>query len=573
MESPAPRPSEEAPGWLLTAVPPALLVLIGALLVGAGGHDDSHVTYGSVVALLERGALNYNGELVEQSSSLLHVLLLAALAVTGIPIPTLGVLSSVVFGVAAVLAVQRLAARVDPALVLPAGVLTATQVYFVYWSFGGLETTIAAFGAVWLLLEAVRFVGGNPPPWRVLGALGFVLLARPEAPFVCASLFGGMAALALFSRERGQARRFGMLLGYTAVLGLLVAGARLAVFGEPFPQPVAAKTGAPLGEALAAGAAYLDEWLLASIPVALLFATAAFGAWTALARGGAALRLCAGFVGVTAAFVLFAGGDWMEGGRFLVPALPAVALLAASALRSLPAPNAAFAAAVLLNVASVPLLETVSYGDAAATARRSVLTETFRVVRAPDERPLLAAADLASPPVAFTASERINRLHRRDIPTIIVLDRVVGALADSLRRPVVVLSGQMGMVSYHVAARHGAAVTFVDRHGLTDRHLSRCEAARGRADYFGMNVSVHRYFRLLQSSGCDLPPPDVVFDIWPHRFLDGLPEDYEVVYLADGLLVPEGMGRPAGAGSFVAVEGGLLPALRHGWPVEVGTRF
>ena len=64
--------------YALTAFGTIALILIGFLFYGPSGHDDSHITYAAAYQLLEHGQiLNNNGERVEQSSSLLHVLLLA----------------------------------------------------------------------------------------------------------------------------------------------------------------------------------------------------------------------------------------------------------------------------------------------------------------------------------------------------------------------------------------------------------------------------------------------------------------------------------------------------------------
>lgn len=190
---PGPRPTL---AWSLAALAPCLLIVLGTLLVGSGGHDDSHITAWSAYALVEHGGLyNHNGVLLEQSSSLLHVLVLALLyGATGLALPTLSVLTSAAFGVATVLMAQRLGHRIDPALALPAGLLTATSPYILYWSFGGLETTMAAFGAIWLVAAVTRFMDEGPTrpaTWGAVGALAFVLLTRPEAPFVCACLFLG----------------------------------------------------------------------------------------------------------------------------------------------------------------------------------------------------------------------------------------------------------------------------------------------------------------------------------------------------------------------------------------------
>src|SRR5947207_953721 len=81
--------------------PAGLLVLLGGLLFSSSGRDDCYITYWSAHALVSTGEIvNYSGERVEQSSSLAHVLGLAASArLIPLPLPTIGPMVSILFGV------------------------------------------------------------------------------------------------------------------------------------------------------------------------------------------------------------------------------------------------------------------------------------------------------------------------------------------------------------------------------------------------------------------------------------------------------------------------------------------
>ena len=100
-----------------TAAAIAVLLLLGFALFGSAGHDDSHITYWAALALQRFGQLvNYNGDRVEQSSSLAHVVLLALLGLTTrLPMPTLGPLTSIAGGAVTVALAGRLAGRIAPA--------------------------------------------------------------------------------------------------------------------------------------------------------------------------------------------------------------------------------------------------------------------------------------------------------------------------------------------------------------------------------------------------------------------------------------------------------------------------
>lgn len=91
------------PKWLKTglanAIPALLLLTSGAVLFSSSGRDDAHITYWAAYAISHFGKIvNYSGEFVEQSSSLLQVLFLATInRLTGFNIVTLGKLSSIIF--------------------------------------------------------------------------------------------------------------------------------------------------------------------------------------------------------------------------------------------------------------------------------------------------------------------------------------------------------------------------------------------------------------------------------------------------------------------------------------------
>ena len=58
------------------ALPALAFLATGALLFPSSGRDDVYITYGPALALAETGSIsNWNGEAVEQSSSLLDVVL------------------------------------------------------------------------------------------------------------------------------------------------------------------------------------------------------------------------------------------------------------------------------------------------------------------------------------------------------------------------------------------------------------------------------------------------------------------------------------------------------------------
>ena len=99
-------------GLLACSLLGAAPILLGFVLFGVTGHDDSHIAYSAAERLADSGALVLNdGTPGEQASSLLWVLVLALVHVTTkIDVPSLGWGLALVFSwllAARVLAFER----------------------------------------------------------------------------------------------------------------------------------------------------------------------------------------------------------------------------------------------------------------------------------------------------------------------------------------------------------------------------------------------------------------------------------------------------------------------------------
>lgn len=231
-----------------------MLFLLGGLLFPSTGHDDSYITFWPARVLATSGAItNYNGEPVEQSSSLFHVLLLGlAHALTRIPIPVLATVVGVLAGVGSALVAGRIAGRHTPGAAPLAAVFAATSPIVVYWGFGRLETPfVALLAGLAILTYAGYLTHGRALGWSAFATLLFVLV-RPEAPFVLLSVLVGALVLRRLMPEV-PARRLAVLIGVLAGCAAVVVGARLLLFGSPFPQPVHAKSGGITAESIGRG--------------------------------------------------------------------------------------------------------------------------------------------------------------------------------------------------------------------------------------------------------------------------------------------------------------------------------
>jgi hypothetical protein len=554
-----------------------LAVLHGALLYTASGHDDSHITYWAARTLAAAGEiLNYNGERIEQSSTLLLVLLLGAVhGITGIALPTLGPISSAVFSVLAILGACRLARAAGVARVWPVAMLLAVSPFLVHAGTTGMETSLNALIAV-LLVRAVALLLSESVSTRRVAAvvaaeLAFVLV-RPESILVAVAFLTALTVWHLAGhrtpRQRAEADwRKGLAclwLGLLAVTILMFA-ARFLYFGALFAQPVGAKTGGLSAATLHAGLQYLvhaSGLLDLALPLLLVAGAVRLIHLGSSGRVEAAYVAILGFVAAQLAFVLFVGGDWMIGARFIVPVIPVMAAGAIIAAECL-LPLRRLAKATLLGAATL-----LAAADTSLFLRLGSMGVPLAAMH--DVAPAAVMAQDGLPRVAWL--ERANLAHLRDALFIPRLEAIVDDLQRDRPGPqVTIASAQMGMVVYHLALDRPGAFRVIDIRGLVTDDLTRCPAARALVR--NVEGTMTSYDDLFAPAGgllarCGIDRPDIVFDL-PQPMpgvdagqrLDSLARDgYTVVYAQDGLL-DTGWGPALRADEFVAVRNDRLGSI------------
>jgi hypothetical protein len=250
-------------------------------------------------------------------------------------------------------------------------------------------------------------------------------------------------------------------------------------------------------------------------------------------------------LGAVVGFVLLSGGDWMQGGRFLAPAAPFVAVLAAAAVTALPAPRWRLVAGATLLV--VQLLAVVDLAATRSTATPLWAGSTFDVAPAVSER--------------FAWYDLHNRVHRRNAALLVAaeptFERLVGA-----GPPVTVSGVQAGFTLYHLFGEHGRGLRFVDRHNLVSDDFGRCDdllepSLRG----LGRHITYDVWSRNVER--CGVPMPDVVIEygsIEDHPALVGRYTTVAQVQPATNRAVGRLPGVDVGTEQFVAVRDGLLPS-------------
>lgn len=578
------------PGGRAALIVPALVLLsTGIILFLSSGRDDAHITYFAAEALSRTGeVLNYSGERLEQSSTLLMVLILAFISrLTGLAAAAIGPPVSAAAGCAAVILTGRAVPGGQTRPRWTAALFVATFTPFVYWSFSGMEAALAGLLAIMLIGAYGKFM--SEEGWAGITGASLVtllfFLARPESVFIT----GGMLFLmlsALYPASSGKSQPVGrivcLLLINLAAFAVITAG-RLFYFGSLFPQPVGAKVGRDIPGAVSSGLLYLARTVAAApstilVIIAVIFASAR--AWS-MARGRESVRVellvPASFVIMSFLFVITSGGDWMEGGRFFVPMAPAAGLLLAEMQKRLvKVRGMSSAAGFIAGVLAVQLFSTFifAYGAhpatwAGASTGRPLWT-WGRLSRALRESGVQADR--------YPVFDLMNRVHLRDVPAAEFMSHVVADLRRAGLPEVRIMSHQSGLVMYYTAARHGGGLEFTDLMGLASAEVTGCaplidlfpgknEGIRVPLDFVLGNMEV-------LSADCGFTRPDVVFELGFDEMTEKVlkEEGYRVVYAQSGPIGTHSWmkGAPVSAEQFIAVREELVPLLsmrpmRYSW--------
>ena len=549
-----------------------LLVLGGFFLGFSGSVDDAHITFWAAQSLATHGEmLNYNFERVEQSSALLQVLLLALLhSVSNISIVALGHITTVLVAIAALFYTGKMAQRISSASVFITLLLLSTSPFFVYWSFSGMEGLLLAMLLILLLLV----LDGWLQERKLLATVCLISLAtqmtRPEMPVVlCVFALVLFPARGLLKVSVWRWKSLALFL----LIQILCAGLLIAwrgwYFGDIAPQPVSAKIGDAFFSSLLQGLQYVQQTLL-DRRLLLFTAITVIGALSALLRWREPLAvMLALLLLVYSTFVVTSGGDWMAAGRFWVPVVPLMAVLASVFLHRL------CESRVLRN----GLLCLIIVGNLLYMWQGTAID--FNGIPLWKKTKLVGADHAAN----FSFFERHAREHLHDMPTIAFVKPLVEKLlslraAQGNLAPVNIMAGQMGMVPFYLAQDFGKQLHFFDRNGITERTLTRCTpAAQLPRTRNGIGTGYEWIIENKKEleSQCQFVMPDIIFDIetgWNRHNIAALEQaGYVFVYRQRGHIFAEPQDallplRKIGAGQFIAVSDSVWQQLGQPVPVE-----
>lgn len=527
-----PGPTRFGSLWLA----PCLLPVLAYGLVGLStGHDDSHITFWQAHTLLQQGALlNYNGERIEQSSSLLLVLLTAAAGALGAPLVTAGYLINLVGAILCIVLTGRLASNHGIARPWQPALLTALSPFFAYWAWSGMETTLAAACVLGVIAASMHWAKRASAGRTALLALAALALAavRPEMVLLVPAFLLGMAALL---------RRPGLLLFILPVIALVLW--RQHYFGQWFANPVYAKGNEPgLAQALR-GLQYAGRLFREPAGIATCLAVMAGLALTLPAlcnrRLGAAAYACLLWVVLYAAFVVASGGDWMKEGRFWVPLIAPLWLYLTLALGGRWQQPAFGVLALLLLLSAPGFVRHYNLGLPLWSLPR------LQAITGP----------------GASVFETANREHLREWPGLQVLQQTLPQLAREPGKPLTLMSKQMGMVNFHLLQAHGGELRVLDMAGLVDNRLRDCPVlAQDGFDVQGLRLNYRKFFERLPAARreCGIEAPDIIHDLYGWGETVPLPDflatqGYAIVFRQTGQVALQ-PGRVISAQQMVAIR-------------------
>ncbi len=543
---------------ILASLWASLWLLAGFLIYGSTGHDDSHITFWAAHTLLtENDIRNYNGDALLQSSSLLMTALTAAAsAITRTNVIVSGYGIGIIASLACCLLIAYQTREHKAYIPWMSIAFLSSSCSFLLWTFSGMESTLAALCMLCVAISWQQWIDTIAGKNYITGFTAFLATAtlitvRPEMPLVASAL--AVWAWLLNIRNRLRAKRCLQLLLGTLVLAALSLLWQKYNFENWLPQPVSAKQDSAFTQRIWQGYVYtVYNIILNPLPATALLLTP-IAWWKFRNRNTTLLSLLTGITLIYLAFIITAGGDWMQAGRFFVPILPVAALLLATALPALPWRWLAHTLALLLCFWQIYM----QYSLGIAKLSHGIpLWAQYRL--APNHQP------------QYSLFEKLNQEHLRDMAVIDHLREIIPSLHQHLQRPVRLMSGQAGMVFYYTAQRFGNDVHFTDLRGLVEDSLTLCAALDNvPRSAQGLFWSYRDFFerREILQKECNIDMPDIIYDINDMSQKLGKtlePYGYTMIHQERGFVLENNSPLPANrllSPNMIFVRNELLPLL------------
>lgn len=535
--------------WLALAI--ALLLTQCLFFYGNTARDDAFFTYWPAHSLAEYGSiLNYNGEQIEQSSTLFYTLLLATSHkfLSFIAMPTLSWAWSLLSGV---LTLWVFAATLRERNTSTAATLIlASASPVIFWSSSGMETLTATFlfTAILLLCTKEQVIKNH---YALLSLCCVAaVLNRPEAFIVllCFVLAAWpLQCLLRWSFKAVNHRAWLTALLATAFSAVLVSAWRHAYFHAWLPQPVTAKHSDNLIANILNGLSYLIHGGDSIIALAILLTGFACGLLAFLLwKHKHRTLIITGCILATAqiAFIIATGGDWMDAARFLLPALPA--LLLSVVLFFAPWPRLLLTLTLLATIFSLHN----SWQFAQQKSTGFAVHERNTALQQYIQTPIISAN-------RYSIAEWQSKDALRDIPQLESLNTLIRQLKNYPEK-LNIASIQMGFIPYHLAINFPNKLHFLDLRALSTRDLTDCPLLKPlQRTSNGLIIDYDQFFALLPvlNRQCGIQKPDILYDLGYDMRQQALEDNgYVVTYRDTRHIAGTFSTRSIGSELFVAVR-------------------
>lgn len=505
--------------YLFILVSSLVFVVIGLILFSSTGRDDSYLTFWSAHTLSSYGEIvNYNGEKVEQSSTLAFVLLLAiADKVSSISLPNMGFILSILFFITSILLSQRLANIINPNLPLKGtSLIVGSSPYLLYWSLSGSETTFIASMSAGLLISYSAFLKnkGKKVSFILFAVTIIFLLSRPESIFILICTLVGTIVFLKITEEgsliKDSYNKILILLALVIVCFLLVVAFRYFYFGDIFPQPVSAKIKGISYYRIRDGLYYAalswrKPYMIITGAIFLLGTIHTFNLIKKKVNISISELLSLSFVLSYVSFTIFCGGDWMEGGRFYVFILPIITIFAVHYLSRIIKNNKKLNTMLIL-LFFIHIAGIFAFANDYSSGRP--IWTVPAVTEKLNEK--IKTSD-------FSLFNKANRVHLRYIVITEKLNEIINDIKLYKSEKITIMTRQMGQVPYYIAKEHFGYVEFIDACALSTRDLSSCPVTKNLKSFFGSCLPSYKFYFENKEDlyTCGIKSPDIIYDPLP----------------------------------------------------------
>ena len=538
---------------LKTFLPYILFLLLGFMSFPSTGSDDPYITYWAAYALSEFGEIiNYSGEKIEQSSSLLHVLILAILhLITNINIPTISPILTILGGLASIYYTGQLSKFLNINSFV-AQLLVSTSIPLLYWSYSGLETSLIGLIILLLIVSFLKVLENSNKFDFILVFLSILayLLLRPEAFFVVSLFLFLSLMVQYFNKE--PIKPVIILMGYSFIVFSLITLFRFIYFDAIFPQPVYAKMGISIFSNITDGFLYFKQGISEYIILAILFLPiiSLLFKFKELKQ-----KRIIHIYTLTISYLLFiltSGGDWMGGLRFFAPIIPLLFVLLLQKHSPQKSINKFVIFILVINIYFIGLHITK-------------FSSSYLLPYFPTYKNHLIEKNIEFHDMSFFAIA--NKVHYRDIPTAYSLDQVLKKVLRVEKNPTI-MSGQGGFVSYHTFKKYFGKVKFIDTFALCSNKFTECEVTNKVEKYaLGLRLGYNYIFENKKEilDRCNIDIPEIIFDIRNYRMQYVKNTTlYTIVYLQTGDIRYENriLGRKVIGHQWIAVRNDIYQKLK-----------